>query len=248
MEYELCTIERDVEGAKAALCPKCGEIKALGLFEYYISRLDAKQQGYAGTMRVKKESTLCNVCRPKRRPLARKTKREVHNMVVSGDMSLLKATALVKKRKESAAAAQTRGVIMRWERARASVWTPLLEGIRAELHAIHQQRKHNKKAQNNANHYESESTQNNANHYESTQNFVDTYKKTLIALREVLKVRQRKALNKETEEKRSNNGGWENEMSLNDTRRVADAWGAIDSRLRLRMRTPALLKERKWGE
>ena len=62
------------------------------------------------------ESKLCRNCRPKRKPVSRLTKKEMHNKVQTGDMNALIAKHEVAKRKLDAKNKQAISSRKRWEK------------------------------------------------------------------------------------------------------------------------------------
>jgi hypothetical protein len=62
------------------------------------------------------ESKLCRNCRPKRKPVSRLTKKEMHNKVQTGDMNAFIAKHEVAKRKQDAKNKQAISSRKRWEK------------------------------------------------------------------------------------------------------------------------------------
>ena len=65
--------EAPAEGVKAALCPACGQVKPLRFFEQRVPKAVSMEQGYAGNVRKVHMTTKCSACRPKPKPLAKRT-------------------------------------------------------------------------------------------------------------------------------------------------------------------------------
>lgn len=89
----------DIESlADGALCPGCNTIKTLKHFTRFLSGAEARYQGYAGNVRVKVETKLCKSCQPKRKPLSKRRAGELRQMVETGDIDLVTAEHIQKKR------------------------------------------------------------------------------------------------------------------------------------------------------
>ena len=78
-------------------CAKCGESHPLKQFTYLATYAQSKAWGRAGNVRMEIISKLCRNCRPKRKPVSRLTKKEMHNKVQSGDMNAFIAKQEVAK-------------------------------------------------------------------------------------------------------------------------------------------------------
>lgn len=105
--------------ADGALCPGCDTIKTLNHFTRFLTGAEARYQGYAGNVRVKVETKLCRACQPKRKPLSHRRAGELRQMVESGDIDLMTAEHIQKKRLSRAwMSRQVKGVqqaARRWE-------------------------------------------------------------------------------------------------------------------------------------
>jgi hypothetical protein len=97
-------------------CTKCGESHALSQFKYRATYAQSKSWGRAGNVRMELESKLCRNCRPKRKPVSRLTKKEMHNKVQTGDMNAFIAKHEVAKRKLDAKNRQAISSRKRWEK------------------------------------------------------------------------------------------------------------------------------------
>lgn len=98
------------------ICTKCGESHALSQFKYRATYAQSKAWGRAGNVRMEIESKLCRNCRPKRKPVSRLTKKEMHNKVQTGDMNAFIAKHEVAKRKQDAKNKQAISSRKRWEK------------------------------------------------------------------------------------------------------------------------------------
>lgn len=97
-------------------CTKCNEEFPLAHFKYRATYAQSKSWGRAGNVRMELESKLCRNCRPKRKPVSRLTKKEMHNKVQTGDMNAFIAKHEVAKRKQDAKNRQAIASRKRWEK------------------------------------------------------------------------------------------------------------------------------------
>lgn len=97
-------------------CTKCNEEHPLAHFKYRATYAQSKSWGRAGNVRMELESKLCRNCRPKRKPVSRLTKKEMHNKVQTGDMNAFIAKHEVAKRKQDAKNRQAIASRKRWEK------------------------------------------------------------------------------------------------------------------------------------
>lgn len=98
------------------VCTKCNEDHPLAHFKYRATYAQSKSWGRAGNVRMELESKLCRNCRPKRKPVSRLTKKEMHNKVQTGDMNAFIAKHEVAKRKQDAKNKQAIASRKRWEK------------------------------------------------------------------------------------------------------------------------------------
>ncbi len=78
-------------------CAKCGESRPLKDFTYLATYAQSKAWGRAGNVRMELTSKNCKDCRPKRKPVAKLSAKEIHNRVQTGDMNALMAKHLREK-------------------------------------------------------------------------------------------------------------------------------------------------------
>lgn len=98
------------------VCTKCNEEHPLAQFKYRATYAQSKSWGRAGNVRMELESKLCRNCRPKRKPVSRLTKKEMHNKVQTGDLNAFIAKHEVAKRKQDAKNKQAISSRKRWEK------------------------------------------------------------------------------------------------------------------------------------
>ena len=78
-------------------CAKCGESRPLNDFTFLATYAQSKAWGRAGNVRMTLESKNCKACRPKRKPVAKLSAKEIHNKVQTGDMNAHMAKHLREK-------------------------------------------------------------------------------------------------------------------------------------------------------
>ena len=114
-------------------CAKCGESHTLDQFKYRSTLAQAKAWGKSGNVRMILESKLCKNCRPKRKPPAQLTAKEIYNRVQSGDMSEYTAKMLHKKHQRDAKNKQAMSARKRWEKQWAAELKEVLMPVSKEI-------------------------------------------------------------------------------------------------------------------
>lgn len=110
------------------LCPKCGALKPRADFKRILSRAQAKQVGYSGERRIQITSTMCKPCRPKRKPAAKLTRKELINRIQGGDIHPVVGQAMLEQRQEQGKAKMSQAIRQAWDAARRATWaTPMRE-------------------------------------------------------------------------------------------------------------------------
>jgi len=79
-------------------CNKCGEEKPLAEFNRRLTRAQMQARGMKGDVLMTISSKNCKACRPKRTPPRKQTRKQLHNMVVSGDMGKSKMESIIAER------------------------------------------------------------------------------------------------------------------------------------------------------
>ena len=95
-------------------CAKCGESRPLNDFTYLATYAQSKAWGRAGNVRMTLESKNCKSCRPKRKPVAKLSAKEIHNRVQTGDMNVLVAKHLREKQAQDERNKQAMAARKRW--------------------------------------------------------------------------------------------------------------------------------------
>ncbi len=80
-------------------CAKCGADKPLAQFKRRLSRAQMQARGMKGEVLMTISSKNCKDCQPKRTPPRKQTPKQLHNMMVSGDISEVKAKLILDERK-----------------------------------------------------------------------------------------------------------------------------------------------------
>jgi len=115
------------------VCTKCGESHDISQFKYRATYAQSKSWGRAGNVRMEIISKLCRNCRPKRKPVSRLTRKEMHNKVQTGDMNAFIAKHEVAKRKRDAKNKQAISSRKRWEKQWKAELRDILKPIRKEI-------------------------------------------------------------------------------------------------------------------
>lgn len=111
------------------ICAKCGQSHPLSRFTYLATYAQSKAWGRAGNVRMTIESKHCADCRPKRKPKAKLSAKEIHNKVQTGDMNVLMAKHLRIKQEQTERNKQAMAARKRWLR----VWKAELKEALAPI-------------------------------------------------------------------------------------------------------------------
>jgi len=95
-------------------CAKCGESHPIAHFTYLATYAQSKAWGRAGNVRMTLESKNCKACRPKRKPVAKLSAKEIHNRVQTGDMNSYMAQQLRIKQQQTEHNKQAMAARKRW--------------------------------------------------------------------------------------------------------------------------------------
>lgn len=121
-------------------CAKCGVEKPLPQFNRRLSRAQMHARGMKGAVLMTISSKNCKDCQPKRKPPRKQTPRQLHNMVVSGDISALKAKLILEERERVArlmmSKARYEGWVDQWRRGLMAVLKPMkyeIQKVQAQL-------------------------------------------------------------------------------------------------------------------
>jgi hypothetical protein len=127
---------------KAALCTKCGQIKPLQAFKRTLSRAQSQARGHAGAIRLVIDSDLCTDCQPRKRGLAELSRKDIQNLVATGDLRAPMAKALLEKRDKELSKKRHHELSLQWKRAATATWGNILGDARTELARVQQQEKY----------------------------------------------------------------------------------------------------------
>lgn len=141
-EYTHDYHERPVQGIKAAICAKCNDVKPLSEFKRKLSRMQSQARGYVGAHALEIESSMCKACQPKAKPLKELPKKTLKNRAATGDTRPYIVNAILAERKENRARLGRISVNKRWRKVHDALWGTVRQGVKAELAAVHQQRKY----------------------------------------------------------------------------------------------------------
>ena len=114
-------------------CAKCGESHPLLHFKYRATLAQSKTWGRAGNVRMLVESKHCKNCRPKRKPTAKLSKKEIHNRVQTGDMNGYIAQQLRIKQEQNERNKQGMAARKRWLKAWKAELKEVLTPITKEI-------------------------------------------------------------------------------------------------------------------
>lgn len=216
-------------------CSKCGEMKPNQAFKVRLTREQAAKKGYAGNVMVDIEVKQCKDCRPKRKPLKEHTAKQLHNLMVYGDIPKLKLEVMMENKRNAATWAQSAGPKKRWQAKRDERWDVLLEAMRLEIESTHQQQKYAKK--------KACVKVTGTSPIENTEESV-TLKYTLGYLRILRAARVRAQINKRVGE-RAPTEDWAVLLTQGEVNEVHWLWDALAMTLRMKMRQPYVVSARR---
>jgi hypothetical protein len=93
--------EQPADGTRAGYCSVCKQVKNIAKFDERMSRVTTSERGYAGAVRLIRERTTCSDCRPKKKPLAERTRKQLASMAAAGDIRRFQAEDIVHKKEQS---------------------------------------------------------------------------------------------------------------------------------------------------
>lgn len=115
-------------------CNKCGEEKPLAEFNRRLTRAQMQARGMKGEVLLTISSKNCKACQPKRTPPSKKTRKELHNMVVSGDIGKAKMESIIEERQRMArlimSKARYEAWVDKWRRQLKQTLDPMTYEIR----------------------------------------------------------------------------------------------------------------------
>lgn len=95
-------------------CAKCGTEKPLAQFKRRLSRAQMQARGMKGAVLMTISSKNCKDCQPKRKPPRKQTPKQLHNMVVSGDIKEARMVEILAERQRMALLVQSRARYEAW--------------------------------------------------------------------------------------------------------------------------------------
>ena len=115
-------------------CNKCEEEKPLAEFNRRLTRAQMQARGMKGDVLMTISSKNCKACQPKRTPPRKKTRKELHNMVVSGDIGKSKMESIIEERQRMArlimSKARYEAWVDKWRRQLKQTLDPMTYEIR----------------------------------------------------------------------------------------------------------------------
>lgn len=120
-------------------CAKCGADKPLAQFKRRLSRAQMQARGMKGEVLMTISSKNCKDCQPKRTPPRKQTPKQLHNMVVSGDISEPRAKEILAERQRMALLIQSRARYEAWVDQWRKELKVVLSPMGYEIHKVRAQ-------------------------------------------------------------------------------------------------------------
>lgn len=132
-DYALLTPDPHDEGVNPlTLCPKCGECKPSAMFKERLTRLQARQQGYAGTHAVEVERSMCVECRKPRKEFNPMNLKEIANAAYYGVISQYEADVLREQRAKARSMTSADNMHKYHHNKRKEAWRAVRSVLRAD--------------------------------------------------------------------------------------------------------------------
>ena len=131
-------------------CQKCGLEKPPSQFRHRLSRAQMRARGMRAEVLLTVVSANCKDCRPTRRPPRKQTPKQLRNMVLSGDISELRAKQILDERKLLASQIQSRARYEAWVDKWRRQLKETLAPMTYETHKVRAQRRYAEQAGNDA--------------------------------------------------------------------------------------------------
>jgi hypothetical protein len=223
--------ERPVSGIKAAICAKCNDVKPLSEFKRKLSRMQSQARGYVGAHALEIESSMCKACQPKAKPLKELPLRALKNRAATGDTRPYIVNAILAERKENKVKSGRLSSLKRWRKVYDALWGSVIEGVKAELLAVHQQRKYAVKKESR----------------QPTLAYIEAYKNLLSQTKAAIGLAAAQAQGgpeKNTEGESADTAAplWLRYIDNEEKNKTLALWHNIDPALRTQMRPPAILR------
>lgn len=117
-------------------CAKCGVEKPLPQFNRRLSRAQMHARGMKGAVLMTISSKNCKECQPKRKPPRKQTPRQLHNMVVSGDITEPRAQEILAERERMARLIMSKARYEAWVDQWRKQLKETLAPMRYEAHKV----------------------------------------------------------------------------------------------------------------
>ena len=123
-------------------CNKCGEEKPLAEFNRRLTRAQMQARGMKGEVLLTISSKNCKACRPKRTPPRKQTRKQLHNMVVSGDIGESKMESILAERQRKARLIMSKARYEAWVDKWRGNLKQILDPMAYEIHKVRAQRRY----------------------------------------------------------------------------------------------------------
>ena len=120
-------------------CAKCGTEKPLAQFKRRLSRAQMQARGMKGAVLMTISSKNCKDCQPKRKPPRKQTPKQLHNMVVSGDIKEARMVEILAERQRMALLIQSRARYEAWVDQWRKELKAVLSPMTYEIHKVRAQ-------------------------------------------------------------------------------------------------------------
>ena len=219
--------ERPVSGIKAAICAKCNDVKPLSEFKRKLSRMQSQARGYVGAFPLEIESSMCKACQPKAKPLKELPKKMLKNRAATGDARYYIVNAILAERKENKVKSGRIASLKRWRKVHDALWGTVIEGVKAELLAVHQQRKYAMKKESR----------------QPTLAYIEAYKNLLSQTKAAIGLAAAQAQGGPEKNKEGEDAPlWMRYIDNEEKNKTLALWHNIDPALRTQMRQPVIAK------
>jgi len=117
-------------------CAKCALSKPIKSYKYKLTYAQTIARGHIGNYRLDAVSKYCHECRPKPKPLIKKSYRQIEEMVIDGAIKPAIAEAHLRYRAERKKQRLSRVRKKTWNKLFAQRWGELLKPVRAEIRKL----------------------------------------------------------------------------------------------------------------
>jgi len=123
-------------------CNKCGEEKPIAEFNRRLTRAQMQARGMKGDVLMTISSKNCKACQPKRTPPSKQTRKQLHNMVVSGDIGETRVTEILAERQRMARLIMSKARYEAWVHKWRTQLKETLAPMAYEIHKVRAQRRY----------------------------------------------------------------------------------------------------------